>query len=247
MTTAKPPLVLIPGLACTATLWAPQVAALSKHYDITIGDHTRHDTMGAIAKHILAKAPPQFALAGLSMGGYIAFEIMRQAPERVTRLALLDTKATLDPPERANERRLLVEEGRRNSMHAVMKKLLPAFIHTDRLSDTRLVAVVRKMGTDTGIEVFARQQEAIISRADSRLTLAKIKCPTLVLVGRQDLLTPVSEHEAMALKIPDAHLEVIDNCGHLTTLERPSAVTTALRRWLRSGISEDAGVLPGKV
>jgi pimeloyl-ACP methyl ester carboxylesterase len=168
------------------------------------------------------------------MGGYIAFEIMRQAPERVTRLALLDTKATLDPPERAAERRALIEEARRNSMHPVMKKYVPVFIHKDRLTDSRLVAAVKKMGVDTGVEAYARQQEAIITRADSRPTLAKIACPTLVLCGRQDVLTPLSEHEAMAAKIPGARLEIIEDCGHLSPLERPAAVTAALRRWLQA-------------
>jgi pimeloyl-ACP methyl ester carboxylesterase len=230
----KPPLILIPGLTCTAALWAPQVADLSRFYTITIADHTRASTMAQIAKGILAAAPPTFALAGLSMGGYISFEIMRLAPERVTKLALLDTKANLDPPERAAERRLLIEEARRNSMHAIMKKFLPMFIHPTRMTDTRLVALVKKMGADTGPDVFARQQEAILSRPDSRPTLAKIACPTLVLCGRQDILTLLSEHEAMALKIPGAHLEVIEDCGHLSTLERPTQVNAALRRWLRA-------------
>lgn len=232
--TARQAVILVPGLTCTKALWAAQTAALSKHHDVTVADHTRHDTMGAIAKSILARAPAQFALAGLSMGGYIAFEIMRQAPERVTRLALLDTKATLDPPERAAERRALIEEARRNSMHPVMKKYVPVFIHKDRLTDSRLVAAVKKMGVDTGVEAYARQQEAIITRADSRPTLAKIACPTLVLCGRQDVLTPLSEHEAMAAKIPGARLEIIEDCGHLSPLERPAAVTAALRRWLQA-------------
>ncbi len=189
--------------------------------------------MHALAKGILSRAPPTFALAGLSMGGYIAFEIMRQAPERVTKLALLNTKANLDPPERAGERRQLVEEAKRSSMHAIMKKFLPMFIHPDRMTDTRLVATVKKMGVDTGVEVFACQQEAILARPDSRPTLATIKCPTLVLAARQDALIPVSEHEAMALKIPNAHLEIIEDCGHLSTLERPTQVNAAMRRWLK--------------
>jgi pimeloyl-ACP methyl ester carboxylesterase len=229
----RQPLLLIPGLTCTRALWLPQLEALAKYSEMTVGDHTRHDNMADIAKHILKTAPKQFALAGLSMGGYIAFEIMRQAPDRVTKLALLDTKANLDPDEKAIERRLLVEEARRNSMHPVMKKYLPFFVHPDRLTDTRLVAVVKKMGVDTGVEAFARQQEAIINRPDSRPTLATIKCPTLVLVGRQDMLTPLSEHEAMAAKIPDSRLEIIEECGHLSTLERPKAVTSALRKWLK--------------
>jgi pimeloyl-ACP methyl ester carboxylesterase len=229
---AREPLVLIPGLLCSPALWAPQVAALSAIADIRIGDHTQHESMAGIAASILAQAPDRFALAGLSMGGYIAFEIMRQAPERVTKLALLDTLAVADTPERRAGRHDLIALAEKHGLERVMEKLIPLFIHTDRLSDAALVAVVQGMARDTGVAAFKRQQMAIISRPDSRPTLATIRCPTLLLVGRDDVLTPVVAHEEMAAAIPGSRLTIIENCGHLSTLEQPAAVNAALLTWL---------------
>lgn len=226
------PLVLVPGLTCTRALWHSQIEALADVAEVTVADHTRDDTMAAIARLILAVAPPRFALAGLSMGGYIAFEIMRQAPDRVTRLALLDTKATLDPPERAKDRLALVERARREGMEPVMRSYLPVFVQKARVAEKPLSDVVIKMGVDTGVDAFARQQNAIITRPDSVPTLAAIKCPTLVLVGREDVLTTVGDHERIRDGIANSKLEIIEDCGHLTTLERPEAVNGALRRWL---------------
>jgi pimeloyl-ACP methyl ester carboxylesterase len=228
----KTSFVLIPGLTCTEALWAPQMAALGDIADISIGDHRRDATMAAIATRILAAAPARFALSGLSMGGYIAFEILRRAPERVTRLALLDTKATIDPPDRASARRALAEVARRDGMRPVMEQYLPAFLHPARLGETDLTETVIKMGVDTGAQAFALQQEAIIARPDSVATLARITCPTLLLVGRGDVLTPLAEHEAMHRALPGSRLEAVEDCGHLSTLERPDAVSRALRAWL---------------
>lgn len=228
----RTPLVLVPGLTCTRALWQAQIEALADVADMTVADHMRDDTMAAIASRILASAPPRFALAGLSMGGYISFEIMRQAPERVTKLALLDTKATLDPPERAKDRQALVERARREGMEPVMRGYLPVFVQKSRVEEKPLSDVVIKMGVDTGVDVFARQQSAIVSRPDSVPTLATIKCPTLVLVGREDVLTTVGDHERIRDGIAHSRLEIIEDCGHLTTLERPHAVNAALRRWL---------------
>lgn len=227
-----PHLILIPGLTCTAALWAPQVAALREHVTITIGDHSSAGTMAGIARAILASAPANFALAGLSMGGYIAFEIMRQAPERVTRLALLDTSAKPFDQTQAPQRHALVALARKIGMEGALAKLLPVFIHPARLTDTTLVGVVTQMARDTGVDTFARQQQALMSRPDSRPILATIRCPTLVLTGAQDLLTPVTEHEEIAAGIAGAQLEVLPDCGHLSTLERPEAVNAAMQRWL---------------
>jgi pimeloyl-ACP methyl ester carboxylesterase len=227
-------LLLIPGLTCTAALWVPQISGLAQQADITIADHSRHASMQAIAASILADAPPRFALAGLSMGGYIAFEIMRQAPERVTRLALLDTGAKPFDASQTAARQALIDLANRDGMAAVLEKLTPIFIHPDRLGDTTLRATITQMGRDTGATVFARQQAAIMSRPDSRPTLPQIRCPTLVLVGQQDLLTPVAEHELIAAGIPGAKLTIISDCGHLSTLEQPAAVNAALLAWLAS-------------
>ena len=167
------------------------------------------------------------------MGGYIAFEIMRQAPERVTKLALLDTLATADTPERSQGRRDLIALAEQYGLDRVMDKLLALFIHANRLADADLVATVRGMARDTGLAAFKRQQMAIIGRPDSRPGLAQIRCPTLLLVGRQDALTPVAAHAAMQAAIPASRLHVVEDCGHLSTLERPEAVTAALLAWLR--------------
>jgi pimeloyl-ACP methyl ester carboxylesterase len=225
-------LVLIPGLLCSPALFADQVASLSDVADIQVADHTKHETMAAIAKSILAKAPPTFALAGLSMGGYIAFEIMRQAPDRVTKLALLDTNAQPDPPDRAPARRALCARADLEGIAPVSASLLPQWVHPDRLTDQTLVSTVGLMAETVGITAFRRQIEAIITRPDSRPSLAAIKVPTMVLVGREDKATPVAQAEEIARGIKGSKLVVIEHCGHLTTMERPAEVTKAMRTWL---------------
>ena len=230
--TAKTHLVLVPGLLCTAALWGPQIEGLSEVAEITVADHTRHDSMEAIARSILAEAPERFALAGLSMGGYVAYEIVRQAPGRVTRLALLDTGSRADAPERSAARRELIATGEREGVRRVSEILMPQLVHPDRLSDRPLVEKVLQMAEDTGFDAFKRQQMAIMGRPDNRPLLPSIKCPTLVLVGREDALTPVELSQEIAAGIPGARLEIIPHCGHLSTLEQPEAVTRALRTWL---------------
>lgn len=225
-------LILVPGLTCTRALWAAQIAGLASAARIAVADHTRHSTIADIAAALLAEAPPRFALAGLSMGGYIAFEVMRQAPERVTRLALLDTSAKPFNPAATAQRTAIIEKAHRDGMDAVLAELMPVFIHPTRLSDRALVDAVTQMGRDTGPVVFERQQRALMARADSRPTLAAIRCPTLVLTGAEDLLTPVAEHDEIAKGIAGARLEVVRDCGHLSTMERPDAVTAAMRDWL---------------
>ena len=229
----KPHLILIPGLTCTAELWAPQVEALREHATISIGDHSSADSMAGIARAILASAPPRFALAGLSMGGYIAFEIVRQAPERVTHLALLDTSAKPFDQSQAPPRHAMISLAHKVGMEAVIARLMPVFIHLDRLDEVPLTDVVKRMARDTGAETFARQQQAVMSRSDSRPSLTTIRCPTLVLTGAQDLLTPVAEHQEIADGIAGARLEVIPDCGHLSTLERPDAVNAAMLHWIK--------------
>lgn len=228
----KESLVLVPGLLCTRALWEAQIAALGDIADMTVADHTRHDTLAGIARSILRAAPERFALAGLSMGGIIAFEIVRQAPERVTRLALLDTNARPETPDRTAQRRALIALAEREGARKAQEQLLGVLIHKDRLGDKGLVEAVLKMGEDTGTEVFKRQQAAIIGRPDSRPMLAGISVPTLVLVGREDVLTPLELSQEMADGIPGARLEIVPDCGHLSTMERPEAVNRALCAWL---------------
>jgi pimeloyl-ACP methyl ester carboxylesterase len=228
------PIVLVPGLLCTPRLYAEQIPALWRHGPVTIADHVRDDSMAGIAARILAAAPPRFALAGLSMGGYIAFEILRQAPERVARLALLDTQARPDTPEQSERRRAQVALARAGKMAEVVDQQYPLMVQRRRLGDHGLRALVLQMAEEIGAAGFARQQDAIIGRPDSRPGLAQIACPTLVLVGEDDELTPPDRAREIAEAIPHARLVVVPDSGHLSTLEQPDAVTAALETWIET-------------
>jgi pimeloyl-ACP methyl ester carboxylesterase len=232
--TASLPIVLIPGLGCTARLYAEQLPALWTFGPVTVADHRRADSMDAIARQILDQAPRRFALAGLSMGGYIAFAIMRLAPERVTRLALLDTGSRADTPEAGEKRKASIALARAGKLDEINAMLWPLLVHKDRQADIALKKIAGDMTLAAGAASFARQQTAILTRPDSRPGLAAITCPTLVLVGDGDQLTPPALSEEMAGLIPDARLVVVPDCGHLSTLERPEAVTQALVDWMRS-------------
>jgi pimeloyl-ACP methyl ester carboxylesterase len=225
-------LLLLPGLLCDRALWDAQIRDLADIAEPTVADLTRHDSLSAMAAAVLAAAPPRFALAGLSMGGYAAQEILRQAPDRVLRLALLDTSARADSEEQRARRRGLIELSQKGQFKGVTPRLLPQLIHADRLHDTPLVDTVMGMAGRVGPEAFLRQQRAIMGRPDGRADLARIACPTLVLCGRQDALTPLALHEEMAGLIRGARLEVVEHCGHLAPLERPETVGAAMRRWL---------------
>jgi pimeloyl-ACP methyl ester carboxylesterase len=230
---AKPGLVLVPGLLCDALLWEAQIEALEGHAACWVADHTRSDTMAGVAADLLREAPfERFALAGLSMGGYVALEVVRRAEQRVDRLALLDTSARPDTPEQIERRKGLIDLARRGRFIGITQALLPLLLHRSRLSDEKLVSTVKEMAKNTGREAFIRQEHAIMSRADSLPLLPTIGCPTLVLCGRQDALTPLERHEEMAGAIPGASLQIVDDCGHLSTLERPAAVSGAFKRWL---------------
>jgi pimeloyl-ACP methyl ester carboxylesterase len=226
------PVVLIPGLTCTARLYAEQIPALWRFGPVMIADHTRDDSMTAIARRILAAAPPRFALAGLSMGGYIAFEIMRQAPERVAKLALLDTGARGDTPEQTERRKIVIGLARSGRYAEVPDIAFPVYVHRDRHGDAALKRIVRTMAEDTGAQAFLRQQQAIIGRPDSRPGLAAISCPTLVLVGDGDEATPPELAREIAAGVPGSRLVLIPRSGHLSTLEQPEAVTQALVEWM---------------
>jgi pimeloyl-ACP methyl ester carboxylesterase len=225
-------LVLIPGLLCTADLFAPQIEALAEVARLTVAEHRGRDSMAAIAEGILAAAPRTFALAGLSMGGYIAFEILRQAPDRVSRLALLDTNARADRPEQIRQRQLAVGLGRALGVRAVQAALLARLLHPFRLADRVLVDRVLAMADATGQRDFERQQTAIMGRPDNRPFIRGLRLPTVIVVGAEDALTPVKVAEEMHRLIAGSRLEVIPDCGHLSTLERPEAVNAILRRWL---------------
>jgi pimeloyl-ACP methyl ester carboxylesterase len=227
------PLVLVPGLLCTTALFAPQIAALRGVTSISVADHTRHESMAGIASDILAAAPPRFALAGLSMGVIIALEILRQAPARVERLALLDGRAELDNAETRASRRSYLEMARTGRFTEITRDhLLPRLIHPARLTDAALVQTIIDMAEATGPAAFIRQETALLEREDYTPLLPEIRCPTLVIVGEADAITPVPMVQAMAQQIPGARLEVIAGCGHLSTLECPAETTVLLKAWL---------------
>jgi pimeloyl-ACP methyl ester carboxylesterase len=228
------PIVLVPGLNCSARLYAEQIPALWGFGPVTIADHRRDDSVAAIAAHILVTAPPRFALVGLSLGGYIALAIMREAPDRVARLALLDSSARPDTAEQSERRRSMILLAKTGLFSGVPDLLFPVFVHRDRHGDEALRTIVRTMAMETGPEAFVRQQRAIMTRPDCRPQLASIRCPTLVLVGDGDELTPPALSEEIAAGIAGARLVRVPDCGHLSTLERPAEVTQTLVEWIRA-------------
>ena len=228
------PIVLIPGLLCTPRLYAEQLPALWRFGQVTVADHTRDDSIAGIARRLLAAAPPRFALAGLSMGGYTAFEVMRQHPGRVVRLALLDTSALADTPAQHERRRGMMTQAREGRFDEVFDPLFQSWVHRSHRSDATLRQIVRQMAQDTGPEAFIRQQSAIMTRPDSRPVLGSIRCPTLVLVGDGDESTPPDRAAEIAQGISGSRLVTIPEAGHLTTIEQPDRVTQALVDWLQS-------------
>jgi pimeloyl-ACP methyl ester carboxylesterase len=229
----KQRLLLLPGLLCDAALWQFQSEALADVADISVADLSRSESIADMARDALAAAPDRFALAGLSMGGYVALEIMRQAPERVTHLALFDTSARPDTPELTERRKALIELAGRGKFKGVTPRLLPLLMHRDH-QFAPLTQIVIDMAARIGQPGFVRQEIAIMNRIDSRPFLKDIAVPTLVLVGADDQLTPVAVNEELADGIKGSEFQVIARCGHLTTLEKPDMVNRAMFDWLTS-------------
>jgi len=224
--------VLIPGLLASARMYAGQIPQLWRVGPVLIADHTRDDSMSGIARRILRVAPARFALVGLSMGGYIAFELLRQEPERIAKVALLDTSARADAPEQSAMRRAQMTLASQGRLAEVVEQQFPRLVHREHRADAALRQVFTLMAEDVGAAGFIRQQTAILGRADSRPTLGSIHCPTLVLVGEGDELTPPERAAEIAAGIPGARLTTVPQSGHMSTLEQPDAVTRALLQWL---------------
>jgi len=235
---AKPTLVLIPGLLCDGALWAHQVEALSDIAEVQVADITRANSMPDLARSILHRAPKRFAVAGLSMGGYVAQEILRQQPGRVSHLALVDTNARADLPEQSANRKALMDEAEDGRFDEIAPMLLPKLVNAKHANTPAIADVVMQMAQRVGKDAFLRQQTAILNRVDGRSDLAEIKCPTLVLCGADDIMTPPAVHQEMADGIgANATLVVVPDCGHLSPLEQPGVVSAALRAWLVKGES----------
>ncbi|MEW5703418.1 MAG: alpha/beta fold hydrolase [Pseudomonadota bacterium] len=226
------PLVLLPGLLCDAALWRHQADHLRDVADPIVADLTKDDSMEGMAASVLRDAPPKFALAGLSMGGYVAQALVRLSPDRVDRLALLDTNFTADNANQRQRRLDMMALAEKGNFKGVTPRLLPYLLHPDRLGEETLVQAVMGMAERVGKEAFLRQERAILGRVDSREMLKRVVCPTLILCGAEDKLTPLPVHEEMAALIPGARLVVVPECGHLSTMERPQAVSAAMRAWL---------------
>lgn len=234
------PLVLLPGLLCDAAAWAPVVRHLPG-VDCRVDALPDHDDVGRIASEVLAAAPPRFALAGHSLGGRVALEIVRRAPDRVVRLALLDTGYAPCPAgeagaEERRYRHALLALAREQGMAALGERWSKPMVHPSRLADRRLMDDLLAMIARSTPDRFARQIEALLARPDAAPLLAGIRCPTLVLCGRDDMWAPLAQHEELARRIPGSALAAVDACGHMSPMERPSAVAASLRAWLAAAV-----------
>ena len=235
----KKSLLLVPGLLCDDAVWASQAAALADIAAVRVANNGATDSLGALAESIIAHAPPRFALAGHSMGGRIALEVARRVPERLLGLALLDTGYEALAPGEAGEREAagrhaLLAMARRDGMRAMARTWLQGMVYPPRLTDEKLVEPILDMFERRTPDLFALQIKALLARPDATPVLPTIRCPTLVLCGREDAWAPPSRHEVMAKMIRHSSLEVIPDCGHMAPLERPEAVSEAFRRWLGS-------------
>lgn len=231
------PLVLVPGLMCDEAVWAQQITALGADRLVQVAEHALSDTLGAMADRILAGAAPRFAMAGHSMGGRVALEVMARAPGRVTRLALLDTGYEALAPGEAGEREKagrfrLLDMAHRDGMRAMAEDWARGMVHPARLSDQVLMQSIYDMIVRAGAEKFEAQIHALLARPDRTGLLSTLRLPTLVLCGREDGWSPLSRHEQMARLIPGSTLVAVPDCGHMSTMERPEAITKALRTWL---------------
>ena len=229
--------MLLPGLMCDGAVWADQVAALGAARTIVVPTYGELDSLGAMAEHVLALVPPgRLAVAGHSMGGRVAFEILRRAPERVARLALLDTSYHPLPPGEEGEREragrlALLAIAREQGMRAMAREWARGMLHPSRFGTPLFEAVLDMFERRTPVQ-FAAQIEALLARPDATGLLGQIRCPTLLLCGRDDAWSPPARHEFMHAHIAGARLEVLERCGHMSTMEQPAAVTAALARWL---------------
>lgn len=229
-------LLLLPGMMCDQRLWAAQLDSLrAECASVHVGNITRGDSIEEIANQVLEDAPKHFALAGLSMGGLVAFEMWRQAPERIHRMALLDANANPETEERRQPREELLNRVLQGELKEVfIEALKPQYLARANCDNRAILELVMSMAMDLGKDVFVRQSTAVGSRPDSIDTLKTISVPTLVLCGEEDALCPVPFHETMAEHIPNARLAVLENCGHLSSLEQPERVTTELKKWLKT-------------
>src|SRR5579862_7590725 len=236
---APPHLLFLPGLACDADTWTHQTNSLAARTAVTVIDYGLADSITQMAEIALAATPDRIAVAGHSMGGRVAFEIIRLAPDRVAGLALLDTAYRGFPGGEAGDREIakraeLVQIARTKGMRAMAEFWMPGIIHPDRMSDSALTGAILAMMSRKTPEIFAAQIKALLGRPDATAQLAAIHCPTLVLCGRKDTWSPLAAHEEIAAAIPGSRLAVIEHSGHMAPMERPADVTAAMTQWFAS-------------
>ena len=232
MTATLPSVVFASGQLLTNDVWAPQAAALAPDFDLIFSNHGRDDTIAGMASRLLAEAPQRFHLVSHAMGGFTAFEVMRQAPQRIASLVLIATLAPNDGPPQTERRQgyiRLVEDGR---FAEVVEERIPILVHPARREDVPLLDVVRRMATETGADRFLRQQRAIMGRTDSRPSLAAIAAPTLLIRGEQDAITTRAHQHEILAGVAGSRLEAVEDCGHLPTLEKPFTTNRILAAWL---------------
>ena len=234
-------LILIPGIVCDRTVWEPQIAALADLADVSVAEHDASDSLEALAETLLRHAPERFALAGHSMGGRVALEVMRRAPQRIAKLALMDTGFEARPggeagaTEAAGRYRLL-EIARTQGMRVMGAQWVQKMIHPDRRNDAHLITTILDMIERVPAQKYAAQIRALLHRQEALSVLTQIRCPTLILCGREDAWSPLQRHEQMNALIPGSTLAVIEHCGHMSTLERGEAVARAMREWMKEEV-----------
>ena len=217
-------------------LYAHQLAALAPTHDCRVFVFREQDSMGAMAGALLAGMPERFTLVGLSLGGYVAFEVIRRALHRLDRLALIDTTAVADHPARRDGRLKDMARVQQGGIDALVPELPTRWLLPAHVQRPELVQLMGDMARSVGAQGQFNQQTAMLARPDSHADLARVRVPTLVMCGRQDPVTPLADHEAMARCVPGSRLVVIEDCGHLSTIEQPEASTAALTDWLRAPV-----------
>jgi pimeloyl-ACP methyl ester carboxylesterase len=232
--TTRPALAFACAHMTDERLYAHQLAALGATHDCRVFVFRDHDSMAGMAAQVLSAMPERFTLIGLSLGGYAAFEVIRRALPRLERLVLIDTTAVADHPARREGRRKDIATVQQGGIEALIPELPARWLLPAHVGNPALVALMADMARSVGAPGQFNQQTAMLGRPDSHADLARVRVPTLVMCGRQDPVTPLADHEAMAACVPGAQLSVIEDCGHLSTIEQPEAVTAALTRWLRT-------------
>jgi pimeloyl-ACP methyl ester carboxylesterase len=249
MSLSLPHLLFLPGLACDTEVWKHQTRCLTGITPVTVADYGTSDSIAEMARVALQRAPQRFAMVGHSMGGRVAYEVVRRAPERVLGVALLDTAYRGWVPGEAGEReraeRLeLVELARSQGMRVMARRWVQRMVHPARLSDERLIGAIVEMFARKTPAIFAAQINALLGRPDATPVLCGMRCPTMVLCGREDAWSLPAYHRKMAFLIPQSKFVMIENCGHMSPMERPAEVTAAMREWLEWVAEKSRGATP---